>query len=135
MYYRTLHYMQIALLKQKLRSAIARLSRFFSLLHQSTCISTLSTLTTIIAHHHLCGTIELHGTRPQGNHRVNQGQIFVLQVFHVTHYVGFRVVPNNIHSKFLNEFRCNIENKTVNLFNNRIFFVQFTLNGFMVCGS
>lgn len=73
-------------------------------------------------YYYFCGIIEFYGIRFQGNYRVDQGQIFVFQMFYVTYYVGFRVVFNNIYFKFLNEYRCNIENKIVNLCNNWRFF-------------
>ena len=42
--------------------------------------------------HHFRGCIELHGTRAEGNHRVDQGQILGFEPTHVAHHFGLRVM-------------------------------------------
>ena len=45
-----------------------------------------------MAYHHFCGTVELHRTGTERDHRVNQGEILIFQLFHVTNNVRLGVI-------------------------------------------
>ena len=45
-----------------------------------------------MAYHHFSSTVELHSTGTERDHRVNQGEILVFQLFHVTNNVRLRVI-------------------------------------------
>ena len=49
-------------------------------------------------YHEFCGAVQLHGAGSQGDHGVDEGQVFVLQLLHVAHNVRLRLVPGRANT-------------------------------------
>ena len=52
-------------------------------------------------YHEFCGAVQLHGAGAQGDHGVDERQVFVLQLLHVAHNVRLRLVPGRANTKQL----------------------------------